>query len=189
VVSIGSWTLEAFPSWVTLDAGGGTGNAILGVTVAVNGAEDARQGIITINGVEHELTQAGTADPHSYFTWVGQTGVAEAETGYWANPDGDLLPNIAEFLLLRDPATADLPNVKYELHEGTLSLTFERRKTATDAELEVWWTEDLETWERYTGELELLEDEGNRQLLRAGVSTGTARGAMQLRFRGAGAEE
>jgi hypothetical protein len=184
VVSIGPWVVEAAPEWVTLDATGGSGNAVLSVTVAENLTENSRVGTITVNGENHEVTQQGAADPHSFFTWMGKTGLPQARAGLWENPDGDILPNIAEFLLLCDPKHADLPNVSHTLSDGMLSLTFERRKHASDTELQVWWTEDLRSWNRYTGALETLEDDGQRQLLRAGVSTNAPQAAMQLRFRG-----
>src|SRR5690606_33537626 len=91
--------------------------------------------------------QAQPASP--YVAWHlenfgGET--SEEITRPQADPDGDRLPNLLEYVLGLDPLDPDSPGFDPGFAANRLSITYPRNLAATDATLTVQWSDDLQTW-------------------------------------------
>lgn len=91
-------------------------------------------------------------------------------SGPEADPDGDGVPNLKEYVLGLDPHRANGPGdgwPRAEFVDGHFVLTFSRLKAATDAELVVETSEDLMNWTSGPPALEqtVISDEAGLQIL------------------------
>jgi hypothetical protein len=105
-------------------------------------------------------------------------------SGNEADPDGDNATNLEEYALARDPLGIDLNGITKAMAQGRLTLTYHRRKDATDTNVVVEGSQNLSTWET-TGVVEEIEriDEGasQRVTVRLIQPTPTNKGFLRVR--------
>jgi hypothetical protein len=87
-----------------------------------------------------------------------------AISGNEADPDGDTATNLEEYALARNPLGADVNGITKAMDQGSLTLTYHRRKAATDTDVIVEGSLTLGAWET-TGRVQEIAriDEGATQ--------------------------
>lgn len=133
--------------------------------------------VIALNPVGASApSPAAQAQPASpYVAWHlenfgGET--SEEITGPQADPDGDHLPNLLEYVLGLDPFASDIPGFEPGFADKRLSITYPRNTGATDATLTVQWSDDLHTWRTDGITHEVLSESGARRTIRSTAPAG-----------------
>ena len=137
-------------SWNTMDDGGGTGSGGIYSVSGTTGQPDAG----TLSGGIYLLAGgfwgAGTSAPLlSYASWIAGFGLSGAAAAAGADPDGDGLPNGAEYILGGIPNVSGAPaRPAATASGGNMVFTFSRSDASEtpDVSLTVQSGPDLLTW-------------------------------------------
>ncbi len=81
VSALDSWSATTTADWVTLTPSSGTGSGLVEVKVAANTNGSDREVVLTINGVEHVLTQQGTFAGGTELMGMGSDQWGQLATG------------------------------------------------------------------------------------------------------------
>ncbi|MEL0120438.1 MAG: DUF5011 domain-containing protein, partial [Opitutae bacterium] len=102
----------------------------------------------------------------NYSTWLagsGLAGLTPEQQALDADPDGDGLTNLAEYALGLDPSTSGAFIVTPDISGGSLSITFVRLKSSTDASVtyKVELATTLQDWSEANATLTAAADQTN----------------------------
>lgn len=95
---------------------------------------------------------SATSDSLSFASWLARESVSPEDAGALANPDGDGLSQIFEYVTDSNPQMADpadpLPFFYINRREGATLLGLLRNPRADEARIELEQSDDLEQWQR-----------------------------------------
>lgn len=157
---------------VAFDFGGGK-NGYLSWIFALTDSSDADG-----DGVPDLSDDPGvTPPPAGVETWRKATFPADVladagkEASVWgdrANPDGDLLPNLLEYLTGSSPLTPDSGHLRSEVTPAGLpALVYRQAKNAPGVEAFPEWTPSLGAWRRDQVVLEVVSETADAKMVRA----------------------
>jgi hypothetical protein len=105
---------------------------------------------VTFGSGGHDLEALGVVSRDMDFeVWQDQRGLGGAQRGWMADPDGDGIPNIFEYVAALLPTQPDAPasHQWMDHQDGRLVLKILRDERVVDLVLEVEASSDMHTWE------------------------------------------
>jgi subtilisin-like proprotein convertase family protein len=117
-----------------------------------------------------------------YADWIAAFAVSDP--AMTADPDGDGLKNLIEYLLDSDPKTANSP-IAFTTDATSISLTYRQSKLPTDATLVSEWSTTLESasWQTAGIVTTVIEENDGSKLLKASLVVDPAQSKKFLRLK------